>query len=73
VTFRLAHLALLALALGAGVVGATVIARGIFDRSYDSTIWNHLGFGLPLLILAGALVAFAVRDARAAARGDWGE
>ena len=55
VRLRAAHLALLGLALVPAYPGIDVIARGSFDRSYDNTLWNHLGLGGLLLVVASAL------------------
>jgi drug/metabolite transporter (DMT)-like permease len=61
---RLLHVPLLAFAAAAAYLGGSVIARGLFDRSYDNTIWSYLGFGVPLLVGAVAIIAFVIRDAR---------
>lgn len=61
---RPAHLTLLAIALVPGALGVYVIAEGIFDRSYDNTIWNYLLLGVILLVIATGLVAFVISDAR---------
>jgi hypothetical protein len=64
VRFRLVHVPLLAFALGTAVVGARVIARGLFHRSYDNTVWNYAGVAVPLLLVAVVLIVFVLRDAR---------
>ena len=63
-TLRAAHLALIGLALLPAYLGVNVIAKGLFDRSYDNTLWNYLGLGGLLLVIASALIIFAIRDAR---------
>lgn len=63
-TLRPAHILLLLLAAALAVFGAMIVGRGIFDRSYDNTIWNYFFVGGPPLLIAGLLVGFVVNDAR---------
>lgn len=67
-SLRPLHVVLVLLAVPPALLGIDFLRRGILDRSYDNTIWNYLVPGGLLLILAVALVAVALNDARRRSR-----